>query len=60
MTEAGAPEHPLGEDGMRAGLATFAGRSAESIARSLELLARNAAPGLPRDDLAVLVLRYTG
>ena len=60
VTEAGAPDRALGEDGLRAGLATFAGRSAESIARSVELLARNAAPGLRRDDLAVLVLRFTG
>jgi PAS domain S-box-containing protein len=60
VTEAGAPDRPLGETGLRAGLAACAGASAETIARRLEDLARDASVGLPRDDLAVLVLRYTG
>ena len=60
VTEAGAPERPLGETGLRAGLSACAGASADTIARRLEDLARDASSGLPRDDLAVLVLRFTG
>ena len=61
VTEAGAPEAALGETALHEGLAACARPPAESIAPAAWRTSR-APPrrASSRDDLAVLVLRYTG
>jgi serine phosphatase RsbU (regulator of sigma subunit) len=57
VTEAGAPRAALGEEGLVELLAGHAGRSADEIAGAVEARVGELDEGLPRDDVAVLVLR---
>lgn len=60
VTEAGAPHAALGEDALAEILRGQAGRPAADIVHVVEERAAAADPGLPRDDMAVLALRYSG
>jgi PAS domain S-box-containing protein len=57
VTEAGAPDQPLGEEALAGLLRGVAGKPAAEIARAVEEQVAAIEPGLPRDDMAVLVLR---
>jgi serine phosphatase RsbU (regulator of sigma subunit)/PAS domain-containing protein len=57
VTEAGAPERPLGEERLASLLASCAGLDADAIATRVEQAALDLQEGAPRDDIAVLVLR---
>jgi serine phosphatase RsbU (regulator of sigma subunit) len=60
LTDAGAPARLLKIPDLARAVERVAGRSAEEIAASLEDLAVQAGGGSPRDDLAIVVLRYVG
>jgi serine phosphatase RsbU (regulator of sigma subunit) len=60
LTDAGAPERLMTIGDLEAALVEVGDRSAEDIAAALEGLAVAAGEGSPRDDLAIVVLRYTG
>jgi serine phosphatase RsbU (regulator of sigma subunit) len=57
VTEAGAPGSPLGEEGLSELLAAHAGERADEIAGAVEQRVGEVDDGVPRDDMAVLVLR---
>jgi serine phosphatase RsbU (regulator of sigma subunit) len=57
VTEAGAPEAPLGEERLAELLGAHADEHADEIAGAIESLVAAVDNGVPRDDLAVLVLR---
>jgi serine phosphatase RsbU (regulator of sigma subunit) len=60
LTDAGAPARLLKISDLTQAVERVAGRSAEEVAGSLEALAVRAGEGSPRDDLAIVVLRYAG
>ena len=57
VTHAGAPDRPLGVDGLAAALDPVAGEPAAAIADAIERAAVERSGGTPRDDIAVVVLR---
>ena len=60
LTDAGAPARLLKISDLLEAVAAVAGASAEEVAGALERLAVEAGEGSPRDDLAIVVLRYVG
>lgn len=60
LTDAGAPARLLTIAELVGAVEQVAGASAEDVAEALEALAVEAGEGSPRDDLAIVVLRYTG
>jgi PAS domain S-box-containing protein len=60
VTEAGAPDAALGEERLSELVRGLAGRGAEEIAAAIERATLEHQSDRPRDDVAVLVLRYTG
>jgi PAS domain S-box-containing protein len=60
VVEAGEGSHRLGQDGLERRLAALRGRSARDIVAAVELTAVEAQGGEPRDDMAMLALRFTG
>jgi GAF domain-containing protein len=60
LTDAGAPGRLLKMPDLVRALERVAGSPAEEVAGALEALAVDAGQGSPRDDLAIVVLRYTG
>jgi phosphoserine phosphatase RsbU/P len=60
LTDAGAPGRMLSTVDLLRAVEQHAGRPAEDVAAALERLALEGAGGAPRDDLALVVLRYTG
>lgn len=60
VTEAGAPENPIGEERLAELLSGCAGALADEIAERVVDTAIGIQDGRPRDDIAVLVLRCPG
>jgi serine phosphatase RsbU (regulator of sigma subunit) len=60
LTDAGAPTRLLKIPDLVAAVERVAGQSAQEVASALEALAVEAGAGSPRDDLAIVVLRYVG
>jgi serine phosphatase RsbU (regulator of sigma subunit) len=60
LTDAGAPGRLLKMPDLVRAFERVAGSPAEEVAGALEALAVDAGQGSPRDDLAIVVLRYTG
>jgi serine phosphatase RsbU (regulator of sigma subunit) len=60
LTVAGAPARLLKISDLLEAVAVVAHESAEGVAGALERLAVEAGEGSPRDDLAIVVLRYVG
>jgi serine phosphatase RsbU (regulator of sigma subunit) len=60
VTDAGAPARLITIEELMRALEDVADRSAEEIAGHLEEVAVRAGQGSPRDDLAIIVLRYVG
>ena len=60
LTDAGAPARLLKISDLVAAVERVPGASAEAVAGVLEALAVEAGQGSPRDDLAIVVLRYVG
>jgi len=60
VTEAGAPENPIGEERLAELLSGCAGALADEIAEWVVDTAIGIQDGRPRDDIAVLVLRCPG
>jgi serine phosphatase RsbU (regulator of sigma subunit) len=60
VTEAGAPDAPLGEERLTELVRGLAGRGAEEMAAAIEQATLEYQSDRPRDDVAILVLRHTG
>jgi serine phosphatase RsbU (regulator of sigma subunit)/PAS domain-containing protein len=60
VVEAGEGSHRLGQDGLERRLAELRGRTPSDIVAAVELTAVEAQEGEPRDDMAMLALRFTG
>lgn len=60
VTDAGAPEHPLGSAGLERVLAQLAGRPPAAVVDAVERAAVEQQAGEPRDDIALVALRVPG
>jgi serine phosphatase RsbU (regulator of sigma subunit) len=60
LTDAGAPGRLLKIGDLVRAVEQVAGATAEAVAAALEARAVEAGEGSPRDDLAIVVLRYVG
>jgi serine phosphatase RsbU (regulator of sigma subunit) len=60
LTDAGAPSRLLKISDLVQAVERVADASAEAVAGALEALAVESGQGSPRDDLAIIVLRYVG